>query len=179
MHIQSQRTKVVMVGLLLSATYGVPAAAQEPERMAEVATESPKAENWLHIYRDASPMIGPTDRGPYDEYLDVDYLEVQGKWTLVHTKTVRDDAATEYHGKLTRITLAISCKEFRFGYPHVVDFADADGRIPMHESTLSLAEVDELAFGRAPAPSSPGAIYYRFACLGVRPRPEEIGVTLP
>lgn len=147
--------------------------------MAEVATKSSRAENWLHIYRDASPMIGPIDKGQYDEYLDLNYLEVNGDWALVHIKTIRDGSSTEYHGKLILSTLAISCKRIKFGYPYIGDFHDAEGRMLMQETTITFAELERLAIGRAASASSPYAIYYRFACLGIHPQPEEVGGTIP
>lgn len=147
--------------------------------MAEVVVKLPSPESWLHIYRNASPAIGLTDKGPYDEYLDLNNLEVNGEWTLVHIKSIRDGSPTEYHGKLILSTLAISCKRIKFGYPYVGDFHDAEGRIPMQETITSFAKFERLAIGRAPSASSPNAIYYRFACFGIKPQPEEVGWTIP
>lgn len=179
MQFLNPRIKEYIAVFILLTSCTTSASAQVQGQMAEVATESSRAESWLHIYRDASPMIGPIDKGPYDEYLNLDRREVKGEWALVHIKTIRDDPATEYHGKLILSTLAISCKRVKFGYLYIGDFHDAEGRMPMRETTMTVAELDRLASGRVPAANSISAIYYRFACLGLKPRPEEIGGARP
>ncbi|MDN2700720.1 MULTISPECIES: hypothetical protein [unclassified Janthinobacterium] len=177
MQFLNPRIKEFIIVCVILTSCATSVFAQEPGRMAQVAKESSGAESWLHIYRDVSPMIVPADKGPYDEYLNLDHVEVKGEWVLVHIKTIRDGPSTEYHGKLILSTLAIACERVKFGHPYIAGFHDVEGRMPMHETTLTFAELDRLASGRIPAANSPSAIYYRFACLGLKPRPEEVGWT--
>ncbi|MFC5476369.1 hypothetical protein [Paraherbaspirillum soli] len=138
------------------------------------ALQTAKAENWVHILRYDDPKIAPVDPAPYDEYLNTDFVDFDGKWTLIRTKIVSDEADNDFHGKLEIWTWAISCREFKQGRKEYRQFDDVDGKQEKLHTVSSAAELDRFARSIAGGPiplaaDSPAAALYRYACLGVTP----------
>jgi hypothetical protein len=129
-----------------------------------------QAENWVHVERYSQPKISQSDPAPYDEYLDTDFINFEGKWTLIRTKRISDESANEFHGKLELSTWAISCREFKFGTKEFRLFFDDDGKNEKYSKVSSAADLDQLARSLPLRQvESVGMIFYAYACLGATP----------
>jgi hypothetical protein len=132
--------------------------------------QTAQAQNWVHVERYNEPKISPSDPAPYDEYLDTDFINFDGKWTLIHTKKISDESANEFHGKMELSTWAISCRERRFSLKEFHLFLDDDGKNEKFSQVSSAADLDRLARSFSPkSVESTGAIYYAYACAGATP----------
>ncbi|AKZ61289.1 hypothetical protein F506_00175 [Herbaspirillum hiltneri N3] len=130
------------------------------------------AETWTHVSRNTEAKIGPTDPGSYDEYLDTDYIGYEGEWTLIRVKSVMDDPANEFHGKLELSTWAISCRQYKMGmkdYKAFREVHDAPSQ-PAFQQVSERADIERLARNFLPLNKDAViTIWYMYACLGIRP----------
>ncbi|MGS0743051.1 hypothetical protein ACVBEF_14640 [Glaciimonas sp. GG7] len=130
-----------------------------------------EAENWVHLQRVSDPKISQSDRGPYDEYLDTDFIDFDGKWTLINTKIVSDESANEYHGKMELWTWGISCRELKMGSKGIRQFLDDDGESEQYSKVSTVADLDR--FSRIIQPfqkESVSTIFFVYACFGATPK---------
>ena len=135
-----------------------------------VVSQTVHAANWVHILRYEDPKLMPVDPAPYDEYLDTEFVGHEGKWTFIHIKTISDEDANEYHGKMELITLAISCREYKLGQKNFRAYFDKKGLRIKRSQTNSAADLER--FARAIQPfehETVGTLYYVHACLGITP----------
>jgi hypothetical protein len=139
-----------------------------------------RAETWIHVYRYDTPKISAPDPAPFDEYLDTDFAEIDGKWTFIRTKTVSDEASNEFHGKMTISILAYSCRERKFAILSSTQFDDEEGLQIHFKQYYEKDKLDRLAtnifrpFVNPIDGNAPAMIYLRYACLGIPPMQENL-----